>query len=378
MAGLTTESYVPILRSKLGEHRGYLRLSPGALGHTTVQWVIPARSQRDVEERRYLDADEYVRANGRRIGLISAGRRCFVDVRFALRGFPEGDVGPSIVRLFRMMREGAGQPAPVLDLTSASSGLTQAIASVLNQQNYGAALRLDAEAMEDADLPGRLKTTLQLLDLRSSDATLLLDFANAELDDSDDSAALIEHARDRLLSGFDWNGIVFQSTSYPHSNPARKDSIAVLDRPEFSLWKRLVRRSRTPKGDIVFGDYGADNASFEFDGQGRPSPHLRSSSDIEWIVSKGDRDSDRATTMKAVAKRIAERDDFRGEGFSWGDGMVVDMAAGDKTGNPTTWRSVSTSHHLERTCRDIGVLLGFKMPEYSRIRRGVQFEMKLG
>jgi len=377
MVGLTNKSYVPILRSKLGEQNAYKSLSGGALAHTKVQWVIPSRSQRDVEELRFLSAHEYVRLNGSRIGLISAGRPSFVDFRFALDGFPEGEIGQSIVDLFRTVRDATGRPTPVLDLTTSNGTMVQAISEVLRQQAFGMAFRLNAEAMQDIDTPTRLRELLGSLDVRPEQTTVLLDFENSEFTDDDDSAAIIEQARDNISTGLDWEAVVFQATSYPETNPAKKNDIATRDRLEFPLWCRLTRRSKMERSNIIFGDYGADNAAFHFDGQGRPTPHLRYSSNRQWIISRGDKKDDRHATMIATAARLVALDEFRGDGFSWGDSMVVDIAAGDRTGNPTTWRSISTSHHIEMTCRDIGELLGFKLQEYSRIRRAVQFAMDL-
>lgn len=377
MAGLTTESYVPILRAKFGERQAFSSLSRGALDHTRPQWVVPSRSQRDLEEGRFLDAHEYVRLNGSRIGLVTAGRPCFVDIRFALAGFPEGEVGQSIVTLFRTISDATAMAAPVLDLTSADSTLIQAVANVLKRQRFGLGLRLHAEAMQDSSTPDRVGTLLQLTDSRPGETTILLDFENAELVDDDDMAALVEEAYDRISTGFDWQAFVFQATSYPDSNPARKNDIATPARPELPLWRRLATRSKRSGRAIVFGDYGADNAAFHFDGQGRPSPHLRYSTDSTWNVSRGDKKSDRRTTMMATAGRITSRSDFSGDGYSWGDSMIVDMVAGDRTGNSTTWRAINTSHHIERTCREIGSFLGFALPEYSRVRRGVQTKMSI-
>jgi hypothetical protein len=375
MVGLTTESYVPILREKFGERQAFSSFSRGALDHTRPQWVVPSRSQKDLEEGRFLDAHEYVRLNGSRIGLVTARRPCFVDIRFALAGFPDGEIGQSVVTLFRTIREATALPAPVLDLTSSDSTQVQAVATVLRSQRFGLGLRLNAEAMQDASTPVRVRTLLQLTDTRPAETTILLDFEDAELADDDDMAALVEEAYDRISIGFDWQAVVFQATSYPENNPARKNDIATPLRSEFSLWRRLASRSKRSGRSIVFGDYGADNAAFHFDGQGRPSPHLRYSTESSWNVSRGDKKADRRQTMMATAGRIVARPDFSGDGYSWGDSMIVDIAAGDRVGNPTTWRAINTSHHIERTCREIGSVLGFVLPEYSRVRRGVQTSM---
>jgi len=55
-----------------------------------------------------------------------------------------------------------------------------------------------------------------------------------------------------------------------------------------------------------------------------------------------------------LARKLAERKDYYGKEFSWGDSYILDCANRQVTsGNLSTWRAVGTSHHVTVIARSI-------------------------
>jgi hypothetical protein len=160
--------------------------------------------------------------------------------------------------------------------------------------------------------------------------------------------------------------VIFQGTNYPESNPAEADGNAVVTRNEWLAWKEAIKLDGASPEHLVFGDYGADCAKFEFrkSSGGIPIRHYRYTTPDSWLVVRGTAAGQAEAAMRGVCERILRSGKFAGRGFSSADDYIFRTAKGwDGPGNGSTWREINTTHHITRVVRDIGGIKGMSFAE---------------
>jgi hypothetical protein len=117
--------------------------------------------------------------------------------------------------------------------------------------------------------------------------------------------------------------------------------------------------------NLIYGDFAADSAKFNFSSGGiAPIPHYRYSTPKSWIVIRASDGANTKNAMKEVATKIVESVHFAGRSFSIGDKYIADTTTGkDGPGNAMTWRKVNTVHHLTRVVTDLAPDGGYKLIE---------------
>ena len=93
---------------------------------------------------------------------------------------------------------------------------------------------------------------------------ILADFSDADFSDALAVANIAQAALEDLQGIGRWRHVIFQGTNYPELNPAELDGNAIIPRNEWLAWKEAIKLDGTSPEHLVFGDYGADCAKFEF------------------------------------------------------------------------------------------------------------------
>jgi hypothetical protein len=124
----------------------------------------------------------------------------------------------------------------------------------------------------------------------------------------------------------------------------------------------------------IFGDFGADNTSIEFDGGGMPVPHLRYATQNNWFVCRGGPPHELGDgSIRQVCRWITESPYFAGEIFSWGDEAISDLAASrSDVKTASYWRSINMNHHMTMAVRDLSTLNKTKIAERTMRRTSLQ------
>ena len=362
----TRPIYVPTLRLKQGEYRGLQRLAPDVADKIVPRLVVPPPKERDPEKHRLLTKDEIVHETGRRIADHWKMRDAFLDVRFLFAEFGEPECVEWLPRMFDVARKAHAQPIPVMGLADALGPRAAAFRLALaTEAATKVAIRVESGEI-DRDLGGRLAAAVSALGLTPEGCAVLADFSDADFSDALAVAGIAQAALEDLQGIGRWRHVVFQGTNYPEVNPAGSDGDAVVPRNEWLAWKEAIKLDGASPERLVFGDYGADCAEFDFKkaSGGIPIRHYRYTTPDSWLVVRGSAEGQAEAVMRGVCERILRSGKFAGRGFSSADDYIFKTAKGwDGPGNGSTWREINTTHHITRVVRDIGGIKGMAFTE---------------
>jgi Beta protein len=362
----TRPIYVPALRLKQGEYRGLQRLAPDIADMIVPRLVVPPPKERDPEKHRLLTKDEIVYETGRRIANHWILRDAFLDVQFLFGEFGEAESAEWLPRMFDVARKANASPIPVMTLGDALGHRITAFRRVLAMESATKiAIRIESGEI-DRDLLGRVAEAMSALGVTPSDCIVLADFSDADFTDAVAVANTAQAALEDLQGIGRWRQVVFQGTNYPEKNPAESNNDATIPRNEWLAWKEAIKLDGSSPEHLVFGDFGADCAKFEFKktSGGIPIRHYRYATPDSWLVVRGIATGQADPVMRDVCERILESGHFAGRGFSSADDYIFKTAQGwDGPGNGSTWREINTAHHITRVVRDIGGVKGMSFTE---------------
>jgi hypothetical protein len=362
----TRPIYVPALRLKQGEYRGLQRLAPDVADKIVPRFVVPPPKERDPEKQRFLTKDEIIHETGRRIADHWKLRDAFLDARFLFAEFGEEECAEWLPMMFDVARKADAQPIPVVGLADALGA--RAAAFRLASATKGAtmvAMRVESGEI-DRDLGARLAAAMSALGVTPERCAILADFSDADFSDAFAVASIAQAALEDLQGIGRWHHVVFQGTNYPEVNPAEPNGDAVIPRNEWLAWKEAIKLDGASPEHLVFGDYGADCAKFEFRNAsgGIPIRHYRYTTPDSWLVFRGPAAGQAEIVMRDVCERILRSGKFAGRGFSSADDYIFQTAKGwQGPGNGSTWREINTTHHITRVVRDIGGIKGMSFAE---------------
>jgi Beta protein len=379
MDSLDVQTYCPVLRLKAGECDAVSLLVPSVRNRILPLFVLPPPDERDSEFLRRLTASELVGVNARRVGKVWPFRPCLLDPRFLFDALDVNASSTWLPEFFRLSRSASANPWLVADLQNLESFMYAAAQEVLRSQQTPFVLRLKPEDIEDDELSNRIQRILLSLVRKPSETLLLLDFGNS-IDHSNTAevAEIMVATLQRVSEIGLWAQVVWQSTTYPEVNPAPAGDMVILNRGEWTVYQQACSIDSMVRSQLMFGDYAADSAKFNFGASGgRAIAHFRYSTASSWLVSRGAKDGKLAEEMPKVAKRILSSNSFAGETFSRGDLYISEVAAGNAIGQARNWRCANTAHHLTRVTSDIGSMSDFSIEKIPVRERWQQFALNV-
>jgi hypothetical protein len=218
----------------------------------------------------------------------------------------------------------------------------------------------------NGELAARVSYFMSTFGVAPEDCVAIADFSGADFSNPDIVAIIAQAALEDLQAVGRWSQIVFQGTNYPEVNPAEPDGLEIVPRNEWLAWKKAIKLDGRSPDHLVFGDYGADCAKFNFRKKsgGIPIRHYRYATPENWLVVRGTSTGTAEATMKDVCLRILASGKFAGREFSSADDYIYKTAQGwDGPGNGSTWREINTAHHITRVVRDIGTIKGLSFSD---------------
>lgn len=373
MLPIDFRAYVPKLRLKQGEYTSAPELAPDVISKILACWVAPPPSERDPEKRRLMTFQEIVRETGQRLGRHWPLQPSLLDVRFLLASLGEADLDEWLPQLFRIAERSHALPIPVTTLADAEGPRLSAFRKIVDGDGAGMCLRLTLTDLADPDLRARAHRALLKLVIKPHQCLLMLDFSDADLDNTAVAAELVVGAYQRVMEIGLWHQVIFQATGYPSKNPAQPNSIATLPRSEWRVWRTAIESDPTLRDHLLFGDFAADSAKFVFKGGAvQPIRHYRYSTAENWVVVRGSGDRRLIDDMRDVARRLVASRHFVGRAFSRADEAIFALSE-DATGpgNATTWRRLNTVHHLTMVVSQLAPVRGFTIaqreaPQFAR------------
>ena len=356
------QSYAPVLRLKQGEYLALADLRPDVASHVIPHLIPPPPKERDPEKGRPLTPEEMVYETGRRVALYWPYRPCFLDPRFLFTPLGlEGSAG-WLKRLFKVATESGGRPVPVFALEDYEGDRFSGIGAVIDGAGVGLGIRLTLTDLVDVNLRDRLhKVLLKRLKVKPDSCTVILDMTEADLS-LPDTHELVAAFHMQVMEVGLWHSVIFQGTSYPETNPAPVGGSIEVPRLEWATWRDAALSDPVVRRGLLFGDFAADSAKFNFGKGGRTIPHYRYAGSKSWTVVRAAKGVPLKIAMPTLARSIVESDLFAGRGFSIADRMLQDTALElGGPGNATTWRRINIGHHITRVVIDLGHMLHFSI-----------------
>jgi hypothetical protein len=112
--------------------------------------------------------------------------------------------------------------------------------------------------------------------LKPQECILILDFGKAEMSDPEAVSDILLAEFQKVMEIGLWGQVVWHATSYPEKNPASPGQLVELPRNEWLAWSRAITLDPELRKNIMYGDFGADGAKFNFASGGTaPIPHYR-------------------------------------------------------------------------------------------------------
>lgn len=359
--------YVPCVRAKPGEYRGLHNLSHDVKEKITPRLVVPPPKDKDPELGRPLTLEEIVYLTGKRTGEYWPFREAYLDTRFLFKEFGEAGSGVWLPQLFNTARNHNGKVIPVVplrDILGSSGAAFPLVAAEGCSSKY--ALRVESGDIIDPQFSLHVRNALSRLDVKAEECTLLLDFCDADFMDAEIVAEIARAAFEDVQEVANWRSVVFQGTNYPATNPAAPNGHIIVPRNEWRAWRSAIKFDKDTSDHLIFGDYAADCAKFEFKAGGaRAIRHYRYATQDGWLVVRGAKTGFDKIVMKDVCKRILDSGHFAGRTFSPADEYIYQNAQGwNGPGNAMIWRGINTTHHITRVVQDIGKVKGMQFASH--------------
>ena len=354
----TRQSYVPILLDKAGERRALSQAAPDVWLHMTPMIVVARYGGHPTR----ASLRDRVRAIADSVG----SHPIYLDLARDIAPCKSLSTPHGKRRTLQVLYEAAQRRGlsfmPVAGTADRECRLA-VVRDVAAEHGLGLALRhrlstsVSATGMELVKKLGRVLTTVDAAAHRV-DLILELEYLAP---DQQPSAQWLAQEVDRLSACFNWRSIVLAATSVPKAvgEICGSDSAGERDRAEWTLWHDVSGRTGFP---VAYGDYGIQNPAPP--GQGwRGFANVRYTTRGCLVVSRGHDITDMTEyDVAAMCRRVTNSQGFEGSGFSWGDQVVAERAAGRVSANAIDddweddadlerhhyfWRAVGTSHHLK-------------------------------
>jgi hypothetical protein len=352
--GLGSAHYVAALQNKRGELDALRNASPDTWARMTplLQIVGP---KKPLDPFRAQRVAEWVK----KLAAVVGDRPCFLDIlRLNPRHPTERGSGttPVLAAIHAAARRRRLPFVPVLPL-GRDHGATYAalVRDAALCDGRGAAIRYPLLTMALA--PGQTHTSvlaeaLKQLGIAVTAADVILDLGYMSGDEGLEPEDMAQAVHEVAAVGA-WRSIVLLGTSMPRmlgGGVIAEGEVGEIPRREWDLW--LALKAARPKRLPTYGDYAVQHPSpphGEDGGGNSMRANIRYTAAGRTLVARG-----RGPVIQAgkgqyrdLCKMLAERSEFAGKDYSWGDRVIQECADGrTPPGAQDRWRGAGTSHHL--------------------------------
>ena len=208
---------------------------------------------------------------------------------------------------------------------------------------HGVLVRVRPDQLGTDELGDLLRRLAAEADVQKSRVDLVVDFGPVG---SRTARAAVSDAVVRVLDDDGWRSRTVAGGAFPRDLASVQPwELTEIPRHEVSLWSRLRREIGA---GLDFGDYAVAHPLPSGRGSA-PPPQLRYAVQDRWLVIKGDRH--RPQQFFEVCRRIRSHPEFTGQ-LGSADRSIAGRAengpaGGQGAGTGSTWRALSTAHHLD-------------------------------
>lgn len=346
--------YRPALRFKQGEYLAAARIPREVQQHIEPFFIIPPPKESDPEKGQPLSAEEIVHRTGERLGKSWPLYRAYLDAQYVLPVLRDDGVK----RMFEIAQSRNPKLVPAVTLSQLQNPIWQ---TLLSRSVPRIAIHLPFEQFDSEALIAGVESVGCL----AEEADIFLDFTGAPFE-LDDIALSIAGQIDALAEVAPWRRIIFQGSAFPTKNPADEGTAILVPRTEWTTFLRAMDECSVAPDRLGYSDFGADCGEINFPRKagGRPIPHTRYTGASSTFVVRGAANGTHAETMTDVFSRLIESEHYSGQGFSYADRRMWEVAKGIAgCGNPSMWREWNMAHHMTRVVRDLGAIVGLSFTD---------------
>ena len=342
--------YVPILKGKMGEYQALQEISATDKAAFTPLIEVPPIQWNFSKDAPAKTIDAHLEPVAKHLRKAWGEEHpLFIDLLLT----PDDSIigaDHMLAHVLNQCREVNVQTIPVTTLTRHAD--YQAATKQANATDgRGICLRLKMDDFERGTIDTEINDLLTEQEVTKEQVDLIVDIES--IPDSRPSVYLmaIKGMIGSLPDMNDWRTLTLASSAFPANlTDFDRDIISQTSRTDWFLWNTLAQNPgslRVP----TFGDYGISHPiTPELDPRiMQASASIRYTSEEYWLVVKG-----RGVRMsgfeqfRLLSDKLINRNEYSGEGFSWGDGFIKKCAdRTEGTGNLTTWRKVGTNHHIK-------------------------------
>ncbi|MER7450434.1 beta family protein [Nocardia beijingensis] len=356
---MSSQRYVPILKSRLGELTALRNMSDQLAG-ICIPLVEFVPDGSEVDEEGNPDQEELKRTLSKSIRRLLGSWPAPFDLIVDTHGLPSAPDWNPAIQVVAACAEEQRAVIPTVRLSDPEAVVVEIADAVRKAQHQGVCIRLVGDALVDDGEIGigdRVEQVFEILGLPADLIHIVVDFgAILSAEDAAFKARLARLTLMEIPRIDDWQSVTLAGGAFPSAlDGIAAETMTTLERWELNLWRavraRLTGKMRVP----TFGDYAIAYPSQAPGIAFTPAPQLRYTADDAWIVLKGRKNDRRGNAQFLdICGRIAARPDFT-PGLSWGDEQIAERALyahadpvpdGVSTGNAMIWRAIGTSHHI--------------------------------
>lgn len=164
----------------------------------------------------------------------------------------------------------------------------------------------------------------------------------------------------------EYRDVVLLGGAFPKNLTGFKVGQHEHPRHEWISWLNTLDWGKHGIRPIAFGDYTIQHPEYEEPKAAvmNISASIRYAADKYWVIMRGEgvRNPGSAgfAQWPANAMMLVERAEYKGAGYSFGDGYIASKAVDSPrgTGNPETWLRAGINHHVTLTVRQLETIYG--------------------
>jgi hypothetical protein len=334
---------------------------------------MPPAGDFDHEKKRPLSPTEHIRLFGPRLQQRWGQRVAFVDAaNIDDELHKTGLTRHPLTELLEKARAARALALPVTSVTRSSDYQRATRRFVEHNPSFPVCFRITSSELDSGTFATDINGLLRELGCSVSQVFLVLDFNVQEnLGESaiDDFVALLRDRINELPLLHSWLGLAIALSSFPSAIKLKPGEVEAYPRTDLQAYGKLLLKPEELLRTPMFGDYALDTSPVQKPQRRTPSAHLRYSTALSYVVSKGHsvRKPHGYEAIYPVADALVARDAYAGSSFSSGDHFINDLARRTRRpGNAASWRWAATDHHLTANFRAINSFFGIEEREVAK------------
>lgn len=346
--------YMPLLKAKAGEFTAISHLSARTRAGLLPLIDIPKVDMDWDENRPRKTLEAHLHAKAKRISQAwGPSQPIIVDLFDIVLDERTSDGEHPVPYIAKRLRELGVKSIPTTGLDR-NSDFNEAVKKVADRDERGVCIRLLTEDIELAhQLGDKLMDLLGQLGARTADCHVVLDLRSILGANITALQQTVLQCLPRISPLNRWRTVSLVASGLPRtvSEVLGPGDSGYVSRPELELWERARKYAGS---DLIYGDYGTVHPDLIYEDSRvlarNMGPNIRYTLNRQWLVIRGhpfQRHPEGFKQYHQMARKLVEGPEFMGPSFSYGDRYVFDKARYvGGPGNPQTWITMSTSHHL--------------------------------